>query len=74
MSVHEDYNVTVSESFNPWLKNSCLYRELRHNSSLFLEAVARKKSPIEEGVVKKEDEREMMSGKWNTETNKEETQ
>lgn len=39
---NEDYNVTVSESFNPWLRNSWLYRELKLSSCLSLEGVLRK--------------------------------
>lgn len=46
-------NVTVSESFNPWLRSSWLYTELRLNSCLFLEATTRKEGGETRGVKRK---------------------
>lgn len=50
--------MTVSESFNPWFRNSWLYRDLRLNSCLFLEA------------ERKEDGETEMLGERGTETEK----
>lgn len=34
--------MTVNESFNPWLKDSSLYKKMRLNSCLFLEEATRR--------------------------------
>lgn len=52
--------MTVSESFNPWFRNSWLYRDLRLNSCLFLEA-ARKEDGETEVLGERGTKREKRS-------------